>query len=118
MLPMTLQFIIVMIASAINDRRQRKLHKVEEERRILREQLDAATGGRKLSFTTDQRRRLATAGKLLTPDERRKCYHLVRPATIFTWFRQLGKKEHAQTNFPEDDADVGARRRSQICPCC
>jgi hypothetical protein len=42
----------------------------------------------------------------------------VRPATIFTWFRQLGKKEHAQTNFPEDDADVGARRRSQICPCC
>jgi hypothetical protein len=67
MLPVTLQFIIVMIASAINDRLQRKLDYVEEERRILREQVDAATGGKKLSFTTEQRRRLATAGKLLTP---------------------------------------------------
>ena len=46
MLPMTLQFIIVMIASAINDRLQCKLDYVEEERRILREQLDAATGGK------------------------------------------------------------------------
>ena len=36
MLPMTLQFIIVMIASAINDRMQRRLDYVEEERRILR----------------------------------------------------------------------------------
>jgi hypothetical protein len=49
-----------MIASEINDRLQRKLDYVEEERRILREQLDAATGGKKLSFTAEQRRRLAT----------------------------------------------------------
>ena len=47
MLPMTLQFIIVMIASAINDRLQRKLDYVEEEMRILREQLDAVAGGTK-----------------------------------------------------------------------
>jgi len=67
MLPMTLQFIIVMIASAINDRLQRKLDYVEEERRILREQLDAVTGSKKIFFTAEQRRRLATAGKLLTP---------------------------------------------------
>jgi hypothetical protein len=43
MLPMTLQFLIVMIASAINDRLERKLDYVEEERRVLRERLDAAT---------------------------------------------------------------------------
>jgi len=36
MMPMTLQFIIVMIASAINDRLQHKLDYVEEERRVLR----------------------------------------------------------------------------------
>jgi hypothetical protein len=36
MLPMTVQFIVVMIATAINDRQQRKLDYVEEERRILR----------------------------------------------------------------------------------
>jgi hypothetical protein len=40
------------------------------KRRILREQLDAATGGKKLSFTVRQRGRLAEAGKLLTPEER------------------------------------------------
>jgi len=54
---MTLQFLIVMIASAINDRLQRKLDYVEEERRVLREQLEAGTGGKKLSFTAAQRRR-------------------------------------------------------------
>jgi hypothetical protein len=51
-------------------------------------------GGRKLSFTTDQRRRLATAGKLLTPDERRKCCHLVKPVTGLAWFRQLTARNY------------------------
>ena len=54
-MPATLQFLIVMIASAINDRLQRKLDCVEEERRVLREQLDAATSGKKLSFSAKQR---------------------------------------------------------------
>jgi hypothetical protein len=66
MLPATLQFFIVMIASAINDRLQRKRDYVEEERRILWEQVEALTGGKKISFTPDQHWRLATAGKLLT----------------------------------------------------
>ena len=94
MLPMTLQFLIVMIASAINDRLQRKLDYVEEERRILKEQLQALTGGKRLSFTAQQRRRLAEAGKLLSPDERRKCCQLVKPATILAWFRQLAAKKY------------------------
>jgi hypothetical protein len=47
---------MVMIASAINDRLQGKLDYVEEERRILQEQLDAATGGKKPSITAPQRR--------------------------------------------------------------
>ena len=83
-----------MIAAAINDRLQRKLDYVEEERRILQEQLDAFTGGKKVSFTADQRRRLATAGKALTPDERRKCCRLVRPETILAWFRQLAARKY------------------------
>ena len=94
MLPMTLQFLIAMIAAAINDRLQRKLDYVEEERHILQEQLDALTGGKKLSFTAHQRRRLATAGKQLTPDERRRCCRLVKPETIFTWFRQLAARKY------------------------
>jgi putative transposase len=94
MLPMTLQFLIVMIASAINDRLQRRLDYVEEETRILKEQLQALTGGKRLSFTAQQRRRLAEAGKLLSPDERRKCCQLVKPATILAWFRQLAAKKY------------------------
>ena len=54
MLPATVQFLIVMIASAINDRLQRKLDYVEEERRVPREQVEALTGGKRLSFTVHQ----------------------------------------------------------------
>lgn len=107
MLSMTVQFIIVMIASAINDRMQRKLDYLEEENRILRDQLDAATGGKKLSFTVEQRRRLATAGKLLTPDERRKFCRLVKPATILAWFRQLAARK-----YDSSDGRRGRRPKS------
>jgi putative transposase len=110
MLPMTLQFLIVMIASALNDRLQRKLDYVEEERRVLREQLEAGTGGKKLSFTAAQRRRLAEAGKLLTPAERRSCCRLVKPATILAWFRQLAARKYdssrARRGRPPKPKDV------------
>jgi transposase len=110
MLPMTLQFLIAMIAAAINDRLQRKLDYVEEERHILQEQLDALTAGKKLSFTAHQRRRLATAGKQLTPDERRRCCRLVKPETILAWFRQLAARKHdsskARRGRPAKPKDV------------
>jgi hypothetical protein len=109
-LPPTLQFLIVMIAFAINDRLRRKLDYVEEERRILREQLDTANGGKKLSFTARQRRRLAKAGKLLTPEERRQCCQPVKPATILAWFRQLAARKHdssrAKRGRPPKPKDV------------
>jgi hypothetical protein len=53
MLPMMLQFIIVMVASAINDRPQRKLDYVEAERRILREQLDSTLASELRGFAID-----------------------------------------------------------------
>ena len=43
MLPVTLQFPIAMIASAINERLQRKLDYALEEVRVLKEILRAAT---------------------------------------------------------------------------
>jgi len=95
MLPMTLQFLVVMIAAAINDRLQCELDYVEEERRILKEQLDALTGSKRLSFTAQQRR-LAEAGKLLSPDERQKCRQLVKPAAILAWFHQLAATAHVE----------------------
>ena len=110
MLPATLQFLIVTIASAINDRLQRKLDYVEEERRILWEEVEALTRGKKISFTAHQRRRLAEAGKLLTPEERRRCCQLVKPATILAWFRQLAARKYdsseARRGRPPKPKDV------------
>jgi hypothetical protein len=56
-----------MIASAISERLQRKLDYAQEEVRVLKEILCAATGKERVSFTADQRRRLAVAGKALSP---------------------------------------------------
>jgi len=110
MLPATLEFLIVRIASAINGRLQRKLDYVEEERRILCEQVEALTGSRNISFTGRQRRRLAEVGKLLIPKERRVCCQLVKPATIVTWVRQLavGKYDssEARQGRPPELMDV------------
>ena len=94
MLPATLQFIIAMIACAINERMQRKLDYAQEEIRFLKEALRAATGSSRISFTADQRRRLAVAGKELTPEERRKHCQLVKPATILAWFRELSARKY------------------------
>src|ERR1039457_3713613 len=90
MLPATLQFIIAMIACAINERMQRKLDYTQEEVRVLKEVVAAITGSGRMAFTADQRRRLAVAGKALSPEERRKYCQIVKPATILAWFRPLG----------------------------
>ena len=89
MLPATLQFLIAMIACAINERMQRKLDYTQEEVRVLKEILVALTGNGRISFTADQRRRLAVAGKALSPEERKKCCQIVKPGTILGWLRQL-----------------------------
>jgi hypothetical protein len=57
MLPATLQFLIAMIAYAINERMQRKLDYTQEEVRGLKEILETLTGSGRISFTADQRRR-------------------------------------------------------------
>jgi hypothetical protein len=87
MLPVPIQFIIAMVAYAINERMARRLEYVQEEVRVLREALAAATGKKRIAFTPEQRRRLALKGKALTPEEREGCCQIVRPNTILAWFR-------------------------------
>jgi putative transposase len=70
-MPATLQFLIAMIAYAINERMQRKLDYTQEEVRVLKDILVALTGSQRISFTADQRRRLAVVGKALSPEERK-----------------------------------------------
>jgi len=83
-----------MIACAINERMQRKLDYVQEEVRVLKEILRGITGTGRIGFTSDQRRRLALAGKQLTPEERRRYCQLVKPATILAWFRELDARKY------------------------
>ncbi len=103
MLPMPLQFVTAMIASAINDRMQRRLAYLEEEVAVLRELLASATGTNRLRFTAEQRRRLAVAGKALTTAERRVCCHIVSPATILAWFRELSARKYGSSRWDARD---------------
>ena len=89
MLPSTFQFVIEMIAYAINQRMARRVEYLQEEVRVLKELLAAATGTTRLDLNAEQRRRLALKGKELNTEERRTCCQIVRPETILTWFRQL-----------------------------
>jgi putative transposase len=94
MLPATLQFIIAMIAYAINERMARRVDYLQEEVRVLKEALAAATGKTRIDLSAEQRRRLALKGKELTAEERRACCQIVRPETILAWFRQLGAQKY------------------------
>jgi hypothetical protein len=56
MLPAPLQFIVAMIAYAINQRMARQLDYLQEEVRVLKEALAAATGKTRIDFSAEQRR--------------------------------------------------------------
>jgi len=89
MLPAPLQFIIAMLAHAINERMARKVEYLREEVLVLKEALAAATGKTRIDLSAAQRRRLALKGKELTAEERRACCQIARPETILAWFRRL-----------------------------
>jgi hypothetical protein len=56
---------------------------------VLKEALRAAAGRTRIPLSDEQRRRLATKGKTLTPAEREECCQIVRPSTILEWFRGI-----------------------------
>jgi hypothetical protein len=94
MLPVTVGFLIALVAHAINERMARRVDYLLEEVRVLKESLRAATGTTRIRFSPEQRQRLARKGKLLTPEERRSCCQIVRPETILAWFRQLAAQKY------------------------
>jgi hypothetical protein len=55
MLPATLQSLIVMIASSINERMQKRLNYKTEEVVVLKEIIKAMTGKARIDFTDNQR---------------------------------------------------------------
>jgi putative transposase len=94
MLPVTLQFLMAMLAHALNEQMARRVEYLQEEVRVLKEVLTAETGRTRMILTPDQRRRLALKGKALTPEDRKIFCQIVRPETILAWFRQLAAKKY------------------------
>jgi transposase len=94
MLPVTVQFLVAMFAYGLNERMARKAEYLREENRVLKEALRAATGKSRIPLTDEQRRRLATKGRALTPAEREECCQIVRPSTILAWFRRLAARKY------------------------
>jgi putative transposase len=80
-----LQFLMLIFAGWVNRSQQEVIEYLQEENRVLREQL----GGRRLLFTDAQRRRLAARAKAIGRGGLFEISTLVTPDTLLRWYRRL-----------------------------
>jgi len=80
-----LHFVLLLLASLIDERQRRAIHYLRAENRVLREQL----GVRRLRLTDPQRRRLAVAAKALGRAALRALETIVTPDTLLRWYAGL-----------------------------
>ena len=83
--PQAVQFLVVSLAGWINQQQRDVIDYLQEENRVLREQLRPG----RLRFTDAQRRRLAAKAKTLGRPALRDLEPLVTPDTLLRWHRQL-----------------------------
>jgi hypothetical protein len=76
---------LISLAGWLNQRQQDVIDYLQEENRILREQL----GGKRLGFNDDQRRRLAVRAQKLGWRMLHDLTTIVTPATLLAWHRRL-----------------------------
>ncbi len=82
-----LQLLLATFAAWANRRQGRVIAYLIEENRVLKEQLES--GGKRLRFTDDQRRRQAAKGRPLGLKALRQMATIVTPETILAWHRRL-----------------------------
>jgi transposase InsO family protein len=80
-----LQFLMLIFAGWVNRSQQDVIEYLQEENRVLREQL----GGKRLRFTDAQRRRLAAKTKAIGRKGLLEISTLVTPDTLLRWYRKL-----------------------------
>ena len=85
MTPLPLQFLTVLLAGWLCRHQQEAIEYLQEENRILREQL----GGKRPRFSDAQRRRLARKAKQLGRRRLREISTIVTPDTLLRWYRDL-----------------------------
>ena len=79
------RFLLVALAGWINQQQRDVIDYLQEENRVLREQL----GPRRLRFTDDQRVRLAAKAKTLGRHVLTEIRSIVTPDTLLAWHRAL-----------------------------
>jgi hypothetical protein len=85
LMPPPLQFLLVALAGWVNQHQRDVIDYLQEENRVLREQL----GARRLRFTDAQRRRLAAKAKTLGRRVLADLVTIVTPDTLLAWHRTL-----------------------------
>src|SRR5215813_7773116 len=85
-----LQFVLVALAGWINQQQREVIDYLQEENRVLREQL----GARRLRFTDDQRRRLAAKARILGRRLLRDFATIVTPDTLLAWHPTLIARQY------------------------
>ena len=90
MVPLPLQFLLVMLAGWINRQQEEAIAYLQAENRVLREQL----GGKSLRFTDAQRSRLARVAHPLGRRRLREIGTIVTPDTLLRWYRELVARKY------------------------
>jgi len=91
-----LSFLLVCFAGWMNRRQQAVIEYLQEEVRVLQEQL-----GKRPRFTDDQRRRLAVKGKSVGRKGLLQFASIVTPDTLLAWHRRLIAKKYDGTKNRE-----------------
>lgn len=81
------------VADWMNQQQQQAIDYLREEIRVLREQF----GGRRIRFTDDQRRRLASRAKGLGRRALSRIATIVTPETLLSWHRKLIARKYDGT---------------------
>src|SRR5262252_9968542 len=79
------RFVLIALSGWMNSRQSLLIDYLREENRVLREQL----GKKRLRFTDDQRRRLATKAKGVGRKVLVELGTIVTPETLLAWHRRL-----------------------------
>ena len=96
------------LAGWINQQQRDLIDYLQEENRVLREQL----GSRRLRFTDEQRVRLAAKAKTLSRQALREFGSLVTPDTLLAWHRALIAKQYDGSTRRGPGRRQRGRRRS------
>ncbi len=102
-----LQFLMLVLAGWVNRHQQAAIEYLQEENRLLREQL----GGGRLRFNDVQRRRLARRAHPIGRRGLAELGTLVTPDTLLRWYRELVaevRRQQEARSRPTEDGRGGA----------